>query len=79
MVRTPKCTCPHAESLFSILGKKWMMFIIYSVDKGAHTFTEIRKEVGEANTKILTDRLIELVDTGILDKQENGSYELSKL
>ena len=77
MVRTPKCTCPNAQSLFTILGKKWMMFIMYSVDGGAHTFTEIRKNIGEANTKILTDRLTELVSVGILVKRENGNYELS--
>jgi DNA-binding HxlR family transcriptional regulator len=56
-----------------------MMFIIYSVDQGANTFTDIRKEVGEVNTKILTDRLMELVEVGILEKKENGNYELSRV
>jgi DNA-binding HxlR family transcriptional regulator len=63
MVKTPKCSCPHAQSLFTLLGKKWMMFILQAVDHGATTFTEIRHNIGDANTKILTDRLSELVTT----------------
>ena len=50
-----------------------------AIDEGAHTFTDIRKNIWEANTKILTDRLIELVTSGIVDKRESGDYHLSKL
>ena len=61
MVRSPQCSCPHSQSLFSLLGKKWVIFIIQSVAQGASTFSAIRQDIGEANTKILTDRLAELV------------------
>jgi DNA-binding HxlR family transcriptional regulator len=61
------------------LGKKWVIFILQAVDEGASTFTEIRKNIGEANTKILTDRLAELVYAKILDKSESGNYTLTKL
>ena len=50
-----------------------------AVDEGYHTFTAIRKHIGDANTKILTDRLAELVSVGILIKNETGNYELSDL
>jgi DNA-binding HxlR family transcriptional regulator len=50
-----------------------------AIDEGAHTFTEIRHNIWEANTKILTDRLIELVSSGIVHKTEIGNYELSEL
>ncbi len=68
MVKKPQCACPNATSLFSIIGKKWSLFIMHVIYTGAHTFTEIRREIGEANTKILTDRLHELVEVGILEK-----------
>jgi DNA-binding HxlR family transcriptional regulator len=80
MVRIPQCTCPKAQALFTLLGKKWIIFIMQAVDEGACTFTEIGKSVGWANTKILTDRLHELVEIGILKKNtENGKYCLSPL
>ena len=76
MVKVPKCNCPHTESLFTLLGKKWVMFILQAIDHGAQSFTEIRRDIGECNTKILTDRLTELVEHGILIKNESG-YRLS--
>jgi len=79
MVRSPQCRCPHAQDLFILLGKKWILFIIQAVDQGASTFTEIRRDIGEANTKILTDRITELVTSRVLVKQENGDYALSKM
>ena len=45
MVRSPSCNCPHATELFTLLGKKWSMFIMRAVDEGAHTFTDIRKNI----------------------------------
>ena len=51
-----------------------------AIDEWATTFTDIRKNIGEANTKILTDRLSELVTEGILLKDAPESkYSLSPL
>lgn len=76
MVKQPSCTCPNATLLFSLLGKKWVLFILHVIHAGAHTFTDIRLSIGEANTKILTDRLKELVEHGILS-HEGSSYHLT--
>lgn len=43
MVKQPKCACPNATSLFSLIGKKWTLFIMNAIYHGAHTFTDIRK------------------------------------
>lgn len=43
MVKQPKCACPNATNLFSLIGKKWTLFIMHVIYEGAHTFTEIRK------------------------------------
>lgn len=77
MVKNPQCECPHIQTLFTIIGKKWALFILNAVAEGAHTFTEIRKNIGDANTKILTDRLVELVENEFLVKTETGKYELT--
>lgn len=70
MVRTPQCHCPHMQKFFSVIGKKWALFILQSINHGSHSFTEIRKDIGDANTKILTDRLNELVECEIITKNE---------
>lgn len=46
MVKSPQCACPKAQALFTLLGKKWIIFIMQAVDNGATTFTEIGKAVG---------------------------------
>ena len=80
MVRSPQCPCPHAQWLYALLGKKWVLFILQAVDHGATTYTEIRRDIWEANTKILTDRLTELVTAGVLLKNTPDSrYNLSSL
>lgn len=79
MVRSPTCSCPHTTHLFNLLGKKWVIFIMQAVDQGSSTFTEIRKNIGDANTKILTDRLADLIELKIIKKSETGEYILSHL
>lgn len=79
MVRNPQCECPHIQTLFTLIGKKWALFILHAVQEGAHTFTEIRTKIGDANTKILTDRLVELVQYELLEKTDGGKYILTPL
>lgn len=74
MVKTPYCQCPNMQRFFNIIGKKWTLFILHSVKEGSHSFTEIREKIGHANTKILTDRLAELVEYEILAKTSSGKY-----
>lgn len=69
MVKTPQCTCPKAQKLFTLLGKKWVIFIMQAVSEGHHSFKTIGEAIGDANTKILTDRLEELTETGILERR----------
>lgn len=79
MVRNPQCECPHIQTLFTLIGKKWALFILHAVQEWNHSFTEIRTAIGDANTKILTDRLSELVDYSLLIKNDLGKYALTPL
>ena len=69
MSKVPQCTCPKAQKLFSLLGKKWIIFIMQAVNDGNHSFKTIGEAVGDANTKILTDRLEELTLMAILERR----------
>ena len=33
MVKSPQCTCPKAQKLFTLLGKKWVIFIMQAVSE----------------------------------------------
>ena len=80
MVRSPSCTCPNKTRLYSLLGKKWNIFILEAISRGHDSFTEIRRDIGEANTKILTDRLTELIESEVIEKSETaGTYALTPL
>ncbi len=72
MVKTPQCTCPRAQSLFTLLGKKWVIFILQAIDEDHHSFKKIGEAIGDANTKILTDRLEELTVSGIIERRVGG-------
>ena len=72
MVKTPQCSCPRAQSLFTLLGRKWVIFILQSIDEGHHSFKTIGEAIGDANTKILTDRLEELTESGIIERRVGG-------
>ena len=51
-----------------------------AISRGHESFTEIRHDIGEANTKILTDRLTELVESEVVEKSETtGIYTLTPL
>lgn len=51
---------------------------MHSIQEGSHSFTEIKKAIGDANTKILTDRLAELWQQNIIAKTESGKYILTE-
>lgn len=55
----PNQDCPMAQ-LFEIIGKKWVIFIIRTINEWEHTFNGIREKLWGLNAKILTDRLTEL-------------------
>lgn len=54
------------------------MFILQAVDHGSCTFTDIRRDIWDANTKILSDRLSELVEHQVLAKDASWSYRLTQ-
>lgn len=59
--------CPIA-SLMNIISKKWVLLIIRSIACGANCYSNIEKELSDINPAILSSRLKELQDTGLLEK-----------
>lgn len=71
--------CPIAQCL-EIVGEWWSMLIIRDVFRGLKRFDEFQKSLGIA-PNILTKRLNDLVEYGILERQNYGEsskrYEYS--
>lgn len=62
--------CPIAQCLEHV-GEWWSMLIIRDVFRGFRRFDELTKSLGIA-PNILTRRLNDLVESGILEKQKYG-------
>lgn len=73
--------CPLALSS-QIVGSRWTMLIIRELLFGAHSFNDISKGVPRMSRTLLSNRLKEMVNCGLLEKSNNsemqGQYHLTK-
>lgn len=65
--------------LFSFLGKRWTLPILYSFQKkDTQTYSEVLKTFGNTiNHTLLSQRLKGFIKFGILKKTETGKYTLA--
>ena len=68
-------TCP-VELALDVLGGKWRAVILAHVKEGAQRYSDLRRCIPRMSEKMLTQRLHELVKTGLLVKR-SGSYRLT--
>lgn len=59
--------CDTAVTLaFSVLGKRWNGMIVSSLGGGSSTFVALRRAVDGISDTVLSDRLAELADAGLV-------------
>lgn len=58
--------CPRYERAFEVLGKKWTGLILRILMGGPRRFSEFRAQVPEVSDRLLSERLKELEDGGIV-------------
>lgn len=59
--------CDAAVTLaFSVLGKRWNGMIVSSLGGGPTTFVSLRRAVDGISDTVLSDRLAELADAGLV-------------
>jgi DNA-binding HxlR family transcriptional regulator len=68
-------TCP-VELALDVLGGKWRAVILAHVKEGARRYSDLRRSIPRMSEKMLTQRLRELVKTGLLSHRA-GSYRLT--
>ncbi|WP_017201895.1 winged helix-turn-helix transcriptional regulator [Microbacterium algeriense] len=59
--------CDTAVTLaFTVLGKRWNGMIVSSLGGGPSSFVALRRAVGGISDTVLSDRLAELADAGLV-------------
>lgn len=69
-------TCP-VEVALEVLGGKWRVVILAHVKEGALRYAELRRRIPRMSEKMLTQRLRELVESGLL-AHRSGAYRLTE-
>src|SRR5687767_9364423 len=69
-------TCP-VELALEVLGGKWRVVILAHVKEGALRYAELRQRIPRMSEKMLSQRLRELVESGLL-AHRSGTYRLTK-
>lgn len=65
-------------TLLDLLGKRWVLRIIWELRDTALTFRELRDRCDSMSPTVLNQRLRELRDTDIVVLAETGGYELTQ-
>lgn len=76
--------CDAAVTLaFSVLGKRWNGMIVATLGGGSSSFAVLRRAVGGISDTVLSDRLAELGQAGLVERTVDAgppvsvSYELT--
>jgi DNA-binding HxlR family transcriptional regulator len=65
-------------ALLDLLGRRWVMRIIWELRDTPLTFRELRERCDAMSPTVLNQRLHELRETNIVEIAESGGYALSK-
>jgi len=65
-------------ALLDLLGRRWALRVLWELrDEGAPTFRELQARCGDISSSVLTQRLQELREAGIVAEPAGRGYELS--
>lgn len=57
-------------SLWEVLGKRWALIILYNLSKSEILrFNELRKSISGISSTVLSERLLELEQVGLINKK----------
>jgi DNA-binding HxlR family transcriptional regulator len=65
--------CPRVEAAFSLLAKKWMGLIVYSLTEGELYFSELERLLPSLSARVLTERVRELESAGLVSRLVGGA------
>jgi DNA-binding HxlR family transcriptional regulator len=65
-------------ALFDLLGRRWALRILWELRVEPATFLELHRRCDSMSTSVLTQRLVELRDAQLIEKDQAGSYALTE-
>jgi DNA-binding HxlR family transcriptional regulator len=70
----PAEVCPHFHAAIELIGKRWTGAIVCALTEGSLRFGELSKAVPGLSDRLLSRRLRELEDEGLVEREvEAGS------
>lgn len=63
-----------STKLLSIIGKKWSISMLHCIAAGHMSFNDLKRNIGNPSAKIMTIRLTELLEAGILDRTIGNDF-----
>ncbi|MSO41897.1 MAG: transcriptional regulator [Solirubrobacterales bacterium] len=81
--RAPERVCPHFHRAVELVGRRWSGAILYSLTGGRLRFAELKAAVPGMSDRLLSARLKELEQAGLVDREVHPgtpvrvSYELT--
>jgi DNA-binding HxlR family transcriptional regulator len=64
------------ESVLDLLGRRWALRLVWELRRSTLSFSELRGRTG-ISPSVLSARLRELVDSGVLERDGGRRYRLS--
>lgn len=68
MMDQEKKLCPFINFM-AFISKKWVLVIINSISSGCKSYTDIEKNLTWVNPRILSSRLKEMQEKGLIEKK----------
>ena len=69
--------CP-IKNVVSLLSDTWTMLLLRSLNEGPKRFCELEKWLDGISTRTLTIKLKKLSDEGLVTKNAEGKYQVTK-
>ena len=67
-VGDPTAYCPYFHSSIELIGRRWSGAILLALFSGIHRFSELRDAIPGLSDRLLTERLRELEDAGVVSR-----------
>jgi DNA-binding HxlR family transcriptional regulator len=64
------------EGVLELLGRRWALRLVWELRRSTLTFSELRRRTG-ISPSVLSARLGELVDAGVIERDGGRRYQLS--
>ncbi|HEV8194948.1 MAG TPA: helix-turn-helix domain-containing protein [Ktedonobacterales bacterium] len=65
-------------ALLDLLGRRWALRILWELRAGSLGFRTLQERCDAMSPSVLSQRLIELRDAGIVDLDAEGAYRLTR-